>query len=369
MQHTSESAIRRTPSEIWAKIFQEVLRSQRPYAPAHTSFFPLLPRQVCREWRQVADSTPSLWTHLYIFSHNRHNNTPLSIHAWIQRAGSLDFHFGVVDFGVDGEGPTNTPTLFDELASILWPYLERLGSLAVPDFFAARLPRGRLTGLHTLILDVSAFARLVLPTTNPVLDELHISSLSTTGRRLPIGMTPLRPPWAQLSRLALHRFIGDIEVLGGILEGCSRLVAFELDGHSTRLYLTQEHREYRVIHGPHGPPRFLLTSLRSLRLRTDVDGDMELFLESFGMPDLRMLRVDLTGYQDYWYQWQNGLCECVSRSPNIQTLSLSGISSSRHEQLTKMVENSAGWPLEVRIVARGSSMGIAEIALDTSLGV
>lgn len=368
MQHTSNSAVHRVPSEIWAKIFRQVLCTQHLYAPAHTSFFPLLPRRVCHEWRQIADSTPPLWTHLYIFGHNQHDSTPLSVRAWIQRAGSLDFHFHVVDLDVDREG--STPMFFDDLVSALWPYLERLRSLAAPDFFTARLPSGRLTRLQNLLLNVSTFARLGLPDTNSTLDKLHMSSLSTTGGRLPVGMTPLRSPWSQLSRLALHCFIGDLEILGQILQGCMRLMAFELHGYGTRLYLTQEHQAYRANHGAHGPPRFLLPGLRSLHLRTDIDRDMELFLEGFGMPDLRILRIDLTRSHDFWYKWHSGLCECVSRSPNIQTLSVSGISGSCCEHLRKMIENCAGHcPLEIRIVPRGSSIDAADIALDTSSDV
>lgn len=364
MRHSSKPAVRRVPSEIWAKIFREVLHTQHIYAPAHTSFFPLLPRRVCHEWRQIADSTPSLWTHLYIFGHNRHDSTPLSVRVWIQRAGALDFHFNVADLDVDED--ELAPMFFDKLASALWPYLERLRSLAAPDFFIARLLSSRLTRLRTLSLSVSRFARLVLPDANSMLDELHISSLSTTGGRLPVGMTLLQPPWSQLSRLALHRFIGDIEILGQILQGCTRLMAFELNGYGSQIYLTQEYLDFQILHGPHGPPRFLLVGLRSLHLRTNVDRDMELFLEGFCMPDLRILRIDLTSSQDFWWEWHSGLCECVSRSPNIQTLSISGISGSCRERIEKRIKKCTGRHLEIRIVARASSIDAADTALDTS---
>ncbi|KAJ8095431.1 hypothetical protein PM082_023201 [Marasmius tenuissimus] len=92
----------RLPADIWRLVFIKTLPEQSLGLCTHTTkSSPLLLTTICRSWREVALSTPSLWTSFHIHLPIECSNIPSldyvtrlykrkeGLKAWLNRSGSL----------------------------------------------------------------------------------------------------------------------------------------------------------------------------------------------------------------------------------------------------------------------------------------
>ncbi|KAJ7609117.1 hypothetical protein FB45DRAFT_1067140 [Roridomyces roridus] len=146
------SPLRRMPPEVLVQIF---LRTLPPFDDSNGDASdargsPWTLAQVSGRWREIALSTPSLWSTLRVFAHDPDSEHSDMLQAQLRRSGmrNLDIQF----FGYENDNTTEQVKLFDLLSehSARWETLYiQLSSALVPRL--AQL-RGRLPSLQRLWL-------------------------------------------------------------------------------------------------------------------------------------------------------------------------------------------------------------------------
>lgn len=89
--------MKRLPGEVLGAIFEAACSEPYPAAQRHPIFpapFPLLVAAVCRNWRNVALTTPSLWAHIYL---DNPSATPAYLQLWTDRSKSRLLHIVISD--------------------------------------------------------------------------------------------------------------------------------------------------------------------------------------------------------------------------------------------------------------------------------
>ncbi|KAJ6589228.1 hypothetical protein B0H19DRAFT_1103328 [Mycena capillaripes] len=181
------------PPEIMSDIVTKFLPSYPEFPPHFGLFSPLLLSQICRHWRQIAPSTPSLWSaiRINILAGNRR---PLAgklqvVETWLARSRNypLSLHF---------TGHVSQLEVLRPLVQTFVVHCERwkYDHLVIP-FALLRLVDGDMPLLRDLTFGPSELELDVLPALAPferapqlttvVLQELFLYSM-------------LRLPWAQL---------------------------------------------------------------------------------------------------------------------------------------------------------------------------
>ncbi|KXN87490.1 hypothetical protein AN958_08795 [Leucoagaricus sp. SymC.cos] len=108
----ADPLINTLPPEILSKIFlplRQIRRYQRiiPFQVSLT--------HVCRHWRQVAISTPQLWSSITLFS----SKSFPCVSEWLTRSGSVPLDVRLDLFAADFRGEVTVPWLEDNLARIV----------------------------------------------------------------------------------------------------------------------------------------------------------------------------------------------------------------------------------------------------------
>ncbi|KAJ7094411.1 hypothetical protein C8R44DRAFT_890436 [Mycena epipterygia] len=75
------------PPEITTEIFVHCLPASRRLDVVNPEEAPLLLTHVCRDWREIAISTPALWTTLYIEADDRQAHFSAIVKMWLTRTG------------------------------------------------------------------------------------------------------------------------------------------------------------------------------------------------------------------------------------------------------------------------------------------
>ncbi|KAL0579298.1 hypothetical protein V5O48_002696 [Marasmius crinis-equi] len=89
------SPIRLLPLEVVAEIFHHCLPNQ-PFIRPSPFDAPILLTQVCRHWRDIALSTPSLWSSIAVTVHKDQCTPPLSlIETWVSRSKMQPLSFSI----------------------------------------------------------------------------------------------------------------------------------------------------------------------------------------------------------------------------------------------------------------------------------
>ncbi|KAJ7609028.1 hypothetical protein FB45DRAFT_945154 [Roridomyces roridus] len=211
------STLRRMPSEILSEIF--LLAQPSPVEPAglpskESPHFPWRFSHVSRRWREIALSTPSLWSLVYVSS--RRKVDPLAmIQAQVQRARSLKIHF----YASDTQDSTAQIRLFEFLSehSVRWEeFVVRLIAGLVP--LMAKL-RGRLPSLRRLSIQWhNAESQIGV-------DSLKCfetaSSLEDVALHSNIGYIPIPFPAHQLTS---YRVEGPFELHQRVLKMASNII-------------------------------------------------------------------------------------------------------------------------------------------------
>lgn len=84
------------PPEVWSRIFTCCLPKDQFLEPEPLRA-PLLVTQICRLWREIATSTPQLWTSLCVIEGDAHciqtsQSRALQIDLWLSRSGNLPIY-------------------------------------------------------------------------------------------------------------------------------------------------------------------------------------------------------------------------------------------------------------------------------------
>ena len=140
------SPVRFLPPELLGEIFRYCLPQDYDEAGAHKAV--MLPSHVCKRWRDVAFSTPALWTTtvLHVTDETLESRAAL-VTAWLSRSGSLP-----LSFTLTGRG--NVLPILDFLLQhcARWKYI----NLSVPLEMLRCLKeaKGHLQRLETMEIDV-----------------------------------------------------------------------------------------------------------------------------------------------------------------------------------------------------------------------
>jgi hypothetical protein len=192
------SPIRRLAPELLSEIFRHCLPC--PYLSPHSHSVPLLLAQICYLWRQVALSTPALWSSLFLNLDFANRGMAALVPIWLSRSGALPISLCVV--GECDRGRDINPVL----ASIT-PFSDRWATVTfnLPASIIMSLTQ---LGLHSL----------------PTLQHLELGSFPDSGvsihqafdafalapklqsLRTDIGFQALHVPWQQLTSIFLARW-------------------------------------------------------------------------------------------------------------------------------------------------------------------
>jgi hypothetical protein len=274
----SISAMERAPREMWAEIFMRSIYCPSGLVEIRSDSMPLRLRQVCRYWKQTADSTPTLWTSMTVSSSNMHSQGLRAIKAWLERSGSLGLTITI--------GPVKASQhMVDDVMAIILSHSERLVYLSLPaELSASALCADvQLPQLQTLALYMPTPMHLRLPSSTIRLRDVTLMLgspfLGASGQIRAGVLNPVdvHLGWEQLTRLTLRCFTGSIDTFHNILLHCSRLNFLSLDGCS----LAPSRWQRRLRH----------LTLKSIHLLTENDPTS--FLDSLILPSLDTVHIDV----------------------------------------------------------------------------
>ena len=262
------SLIRQFPPELLSHIFLLSLPtlgadSVMPFRRAI-----LLPGQVCKYWRDVALSTPKLWSENNIILGKEWRAETALAQSWLTRSGGspLSIKFSVFDY------LTPSDSIFHDLLaqSDRWQHIDIYIPFLLFDAF--RVVRRRLASLRTLSLECAPLPHQPLTPTD-LLDSFEtapqLRSL-TVGYRL--SLAGLRVPWSQLTRCNIKSHDLTIDRFFDVLRHSPNLVECCLDFFS-RSALDQAY--HWVIRHDH---------LRVLSIKTSRK--LQLLFENLSLPAL-----------------------------------------------------------------------------------
>ena len=264
MLATLLSPVRRLAPELLGEIFRHCL--PRDYYENGTYKAVMLPSHVCKHWRDVALSTPALWTNIVLCVTNEtFESRAALVTTWFSRSGSLPLSFTL-------EGRENVRPIMAFLLQHCnrWQYI----NLYVPSEMVRSLEvaEGHLHRLETVrihAVDITPYSIEHIFGSAPKLRELSLS------RRL--IWNGLSSSWAQLAEL-------DLGWTGYTVGDCLTLLESMRNLQKLSIYMDTGVVEHR---------RFIFSHLLvSLHFRGSTAHQL------FGhitLPNLRELSVDMIG--------------------------------------------------------------------------
>ncbi|KAJ7498019.1 hypothetical protein B0H11DRAFT_830070 [Mycena galericulata] len=260
------------PNEIVFSIFTRVLPVYPRCPPAIS---PTLLSSVCRKWREIALSTPTLWRAISIsismYPHiNIESRLPL-LEAWLARSQSRPLSISLAD---NWYAEASDSEMAPFIQAILphcnrWEYLSLL--VADPDAFSPI--HGDMPLLRHLRIGVTPGTM-----TNTNLDPVVLFQQAPRLQTVTL-LTSLPPeitlPWAQLTRLMAQD--ADPDMCSRFLEHAPNLIYCTLQLHGSRIEWAQRH----------------LARLETLILEDVSAAGHQLrgLLESLTLPSLRKLHI------------------------------------------------------------------------------
>ncbi|TFK40322.1 hypothetical protein BDQ12DRAFT_680744 [Crucibulum laeve] len=265
----SSAPIARLPYELLVEIFIHCLPKHPFIIPSRVQA-PLVLTQICREWRTIALSTPTLWSSLHINYHDRSKDIPSTI-LWLSRSGdrplsislSIDFneqrHQGILDV-LSAHSHRWQHVRFD-FRHLLCPRKYHLTRAA------HRTPQLRTFEFHAQDISNTNITPITkLLNAAPGLREVSwVDDLADTD-------TMLELPLSRLTRLSLAMDRGTLDYLE-LLDQCSNLEHIRI----TRPCVDAL---------PPRPP-LLLSKLTSLNISHDLTG----ILDHLVLPALKHVRI------------------------------------------------------------------------------
>ncbi|KAK7022108.1 hypothetical protein R3P38DRAFT_3538325 [Favolaschia claudopus] len=310
------SPIRLLPLDILAEIFLACLPSKRE-ALIDDSKAPLLLGRICRSWRAVAYSTPTLWSSIHIpweYDCPPAILTRLEaiVEAWLRRSAACSLSVSLVvpyhaaDIAADSKGHK----LILQVLSVSGR-LRHLGLAGDPEFIA-------INCLNSSISSADAFS--VEPLQVSTLEHISLIARNVDPLALPIN-------WSHLTRLRLE-CEGRQGMNGGLEGGLVLDAALDVLRRASNLVFCHLQRaEPNLLHRL---PR-LLPHIRTLTL-TDVV--LQRWISQLVAPNLCYLQIGSTSADaedtglsvvaDVYYLAGNAFQELLQCLPSISHLRLTG---------------------------------------------
>ncbi|KAF7357479.1 F-box domain-containing protein [Mycena sanguinolenta] len=260
------SPIHSLPVELLAEIFHFTLRDN----PNIKDMCRV--SHVCSDWRQLAHSTPRLWTRFPSIDLYRDGNVPDHIIALLARSAPLSIRISFESRSGPGEKAINSGILEMLRASSRWSSLDLSFMNTTQPPLLEQLAQYRFDSLEEMELGLITDTQSTPPPAFivPRLRKLSISNLTGQAPQIVI-------PWAQLTELTLEFDCrdGTLEVLSQ----CTNLVKADI----TILEWSQSPEVgQELIH---------FSRLQSLELR--LWADSAVFFDCVSAPVLQELRLDL----------------------------------------------------------------------------
>ncbi|KAJ7075246.1 hypothetical protein B0H15DRAFT_956651 [Mycena belliarum] len=139
------------PPEIILEIFERFLPNYPGFPLVVGPRSPLLLCRICRQWRQIALSTPALWTSILIKNINSPDQLEL-LRAWLARSGDLPLSIGIV---ATNNGPRCTEILQAALAHCRrWEQAELIVPINIMPLLQAEMPLLRALTIGPVVVPV-----------------------------------------------------------------------------------------------------------------------------------------------------------------------------------------------------------------------
>ncbi|KAJ7107703.1 hypothetical protein C8R44DRAFT_857828 [Mycena epipterygia] len=289
------------PNEITSEIFVNFLPVPPERPPAMGIFSPLLLCQICSQWRDVALSTPSIWSaiHLNLDDPLLHQQQLCLLEAWLERSKQCSLSIGLENLSSMGE-----TTAFVE--AIIRHCSRWADMMLVLPFEELDLIQGDMPRLRTLTFgpnmeledDPPVAARVVTFDRAPNLKNVVLSTFFN-----PFAITL---PWSQITTVAGDLY--DSEVVE-ILRHTTNLEHFTLQLCSPRLSAPAMVPSLAHLN-------FLCISLHVLSIRPDAVH----LLDSLTLPALQILQIDEHIFGYHPVDVMPSFTSFVSRTRNLQEL-------------------------------------------------
>ncbi|KAF7357526.1 hypothetical protein MSAN_01348900 [Mycena sanguinolenta] len=301
------SPIRTLPVELLSEIFDLAIEDPTHVEDAHRI------SQICSDWRQVAHSTPRLWSRPVRVDLDNEEDVVDGWRAWMARSTPLPVDISLIP------GHTSDASILEIVLEVAprWRSLQvEDEDGTVPLWMVRQLSECRLDSLEELSLGIIVY-NYANPT--PILFT-NVPRLRKLGLFNPDFPTEIDLPWTQLTDLTLHSRM--LDATFEVLAQCPNLISASLNvlGWSALPDV-----------GPNIP--VLFNQLRSLHLFFSVElapfdylstpALQELHLDSFGT---RWTEAHLTAFQ--------------LRAPDITSLEFSDSFSLTSDNLVAAIRNS-----------------------------
>ena len=217
---------RTLPTELLAEIFTLCLSENWHDRRFDVRQAPLLLSNICKRWREIALSTPFLWSTL-IFDSNKASPVALA-RTWLARSATVPLYIKISQPFVDTCGQDWTINVLNLLVAETerWEHIDiwaryRINSHMLP--FKNRLPalKSITVAIPPEVSDNTIFSPF---TEVPLLRDLRI--VQGRGSHPPLMFRVAHPPWSQLTCLSV--IMPDCKFLQEILPGAMSLVTLEL---------------------------------------------------------------------------------------------------------------------------------------------
>ncbi|KAJ7128536.1 hypothetical protein C8R44DRAFT_778146 [Mycena epipterygia] len=265
------------PNEIVSEIFFQSLDPSDRLSSGPAS--PLFLGHICRDWRDIALSTPALWTaiELHLDSPRPREHQLELLKIWLNR--SRDCPLSVAIYQGLAAGTRASARPFIEAIS---PHCRRCHTLnLVIPFCDAALIKGELPLLRTLAIGFTDIPRNTQPSPTWPAEAFHAPKLAVV--LIPIGFSPTIPvlPWAQIGFLSI-REVRVLSDLTDVLRSAPNLRYLSVE----TIYASDEDAAADILPVPP------LIHLRTLNLTGDSDDPAcTQILGKLTLPALSELRV------------------------------------------------------------------------------
>ncbi|KAG1771047.1 hypothetical protein EV702DRAFT_1202081 [Suillus placidus] len=268
-------ALWRLPNEVTSQIFVHCLPKHHRLWPS-SKLAPMLLTRICRRWRDVAVSLPSLWCSLRLDAdevHDRHWQPLASCYdSWLRRSRGLPLSLEVWCYAVNS-------TI--KIRSLIQPYINQISSLSIHFPLDADEPEHILIDLPALQeLTVGVYGRSAIPAI-----AQSVSRLSFTLRDLKVTwpvfhlehLSVFNSLLAHLTNLEV--VISHMDLVPHLLHLCPNLSSLTIRAGAKQLLRTIE--------------PFTHTKLRSLRVAHDLGNTIHLagLFVALSLPNLRLLEA------------------------------------------------------------------------------
>lgn len=218
------SSIRQFPHELLSHTFLLSVPDMNQTSAQELKRAVMLPAQVCKRWRDVALSTPRLWSRIHMDLRKRRLEEEAAFaQRWLARSGGCPLSISLSQFMTfDMTIPVAS---FDAFVaqSDRWEHLNL--TVSYPLLHVFRSAKSRFSRLQTLSIESNTLGEGILDAFEIA---PHLHSL-TIGHNIFPSM--LRVPWSQLTYCDMHPYQLSIDDCFEVLQHASNLEEYHLHLH------------------------------------------------------------------------------------------------------------------------------------------